>query len=289
MKTLLALIAFANLSQPVTTRSFGTAVKVCDLATTAINESSGLAPSFLQSGKYYTHNDSGDTARFFKFDLTGVVLAAYSLQGVTATDWEDMDSATFGGNSYVYLGDIGDNNSNRNSIKIYKVQEPTTGGATLSNFETYTVTYPDGPKNCETLMVHPKTGDIWLVTKTDGPSIIYKLPKPSASGTFVLKRMGSFTFGSIVPTSARTTGGSIAPDGRHVVIRTYFGAFEFLADPKNFDRWMERAKPMRVTTRAEGQGEAICYSTDGRALLTSSEGNPCPITKIPITLETTRR
>lgn len=261
-------------------RTFGDPVSLCKLTPSFIGESSGVAPSRITRGIYYTHNDSGDTARFFKFNLSGQVLSAHGLTGAGAVDWEDMASARFQGRSYLYFGDVGDNLRVRSTIKVYRCEEPT-GTGNVTQFDTYTLKYPDGPRNCETLMVHPRTGEIWIVSKVDsGASSVYRLPAPSGSGTYDLIKVGQVTVGSAIPGSQMTTGGDISADGKYVVVRTYTAAFEFEA-PKSFTGWIHSA-PKRVTLAIETQGEAACYSPDGKTLVTTSEGSPCPVNGVPI-------
>lgn len=257
---------------------WGDPASFCVLKDKEIDESSGIAVSRRSSGVFYTHNDSGDTARFFRFDRHGTVTGVFNLKGVTATDWEDMDTAKVDGKPWVYLGDIGDNKSKRMEIYIYKVLEPTGPGRDLSTFETYTLTYPDGAHNCETLMVYPKTGDIYLVTK-GAKSTVYKLPKPSGSGHFVLQKLGDLNFKMDGLGGTLTTGGDFDPKGNRAIVRTYAGAMEFMV-PAKVDDWFKGPKVL-VTLAAEMQGEGICYTGDGRGLLTTSEGSPCPVSIVP--------
>ncbi|MBS1706032.1 MAG: hypothetical protein JST40_09170 [Armatimonadetes bacterium] len=277
----LSLLTVFVVSAPVAQQShskWNKTQKVCELDNKQINESSGIARSYLAPGQYYTHNDSGDTARFFRFDLKGHVSGEWNLSGVKATDWEDIASAKIKGKSYLYIGDIGDNKEIRPEIQIYKVPEPTQPSGKIVNFETYQVAYPDGAHNAETLLVDQKTGDVWIVTKTDkGPSSVYKLTAPAKSGKYTLKKMGTVEVGSIVPGSKLLTGGDVSPNNGFVVLRTYLAAFEFTVT-KNFDTWFT-AKPTRLELGVEGQGEAICYSTDGNSILTTSEGTPCPVSR----------
>lgn len=263
------------------TRTFGPAKPFVTLDSKEISESSGIAASYLTPGDYFTHNDSGDTARFFKFDPSGKVVATYSLAGVEATDWEDIASAKVGEQPYLYIADIGDNQSKRERVEVYRLKEPTGGSRDPSDFDTYEITYPDGPHNAETLMVRPGSGDIYIVTKTDkGPSEVFKLAKPTKSGKYTPVKIGELSFGSAVPGSKLITAGDISPDSKHIVIRTYWAGYEFEA-PTKFDDWVNQ-KPIQFSTPSEMQGEAICYSLDGRQLLTSSEGTPCKISVIPI-------
>lgn len=241
-----------------------------------IDESSGVAPSHLRPGIFYTHNDSGDKPRFFSFDDKGHVTGSYSVPNAEATDWEDMASASIGGKSYLYFGDIGDNNEKRKSITVYRVPEPSPGAVPTAPDQVLVLNYPDGPHNAETLMVHPTAGDIYIVTKTSkGPSLVFKLPNPANSGRFDLAKIGEIQTGGPIDATKLTTGGDISPDGKHVVVRGYLGAWEFDA-PARFDDWV-KSKPRAIQTNVEPQGEAICYSTDGKSLITTSEGQPCQV------------
>ena len=50
---------------------------------------SGLAASHRHPGVLYTHNDSGDTPRFFAIDANANVLAEVRLDGANALDREE--------------------------------------------------------------------------------------------------------------------------------------------------------------------------------------------------------
>lgn len=262
-------------------RTFGEPKPVCALDSDAVTESSGLAPSHRFPGLWYTHNDSGDPARFFRFDAKGKVLATVRLAGAGAIDWEDMASAQIGGRNYLYFGDVGDNARRRPSIAVYRCEEPDADATEVTQFDRFELTYPDGPRNCETLMVHAQTGDLWLVEKVDsGPSNVYRLPAPKTSGAYKLQAMGRIQVGTAVPGSQMTTGGDISADGRFIAVRTYTAAHEFAA-PARFEDWPRQA-PLRVGLAVERQGEAIAYAPSGRELMTTSEGRPCPISSVAI-------
>lgn len=251
------------------------------LADTRITESSGLAPSRVHPGVYYTHNDSGDSARVFAFDKTGKNLATINVDGTTAKDCEDMASATVGGKATLYLGDIGDNAAARPSILIYRFTEPKKlGGELHARPEILELTYPDGAHNCETLLVHPTTGAITLVTKTSkGTSGIYTLDGSAGAGKHTLKKLGTVEVSSLIKEGKLFTGGAWSPDARHVVLRTYLQAYEY--DASAGGEWWKSA-PTSISTGLELQGEAITYSLDDTQLLTSSEGKPCVVNQIAI-------
>lgn len=92
---------------------------MCHLQDPRITESSGVAAG---PGVLWTHNDSGDSARFFALDRRCRTLATYSVVGARATDWEDMAR----GAGALWFGDIGDNASTRSGVVVYRVPEPRT-------------------------------------------------------------------------------------------------------------------------------------------------------------------
>lgn len=254
-------------------REFETASLWCSVTATAIDESSGLAQSKAHPNEIYTHNDSGDTARFFRINSQGSITGTFLLNNVTARDWEAMAIR----DDQIYLGDIGDNPRNRANIQVHQCKEPTS--TPVTQFKTYTLTYPDGPRDAECLMVHPKTGDIWIVSKvSSGPSSVYRLPAPSASGSYTLIKVGTVPVGDPGAFGNMVTDGAISPDGQYVVLRTYTAAFEFKVKG-SFENWILQT-PKRIATPALPQSEGICYGQDGKSLYISSEGNPCPIYKM---------
>jgi hypothetical protein len=66
---------------------------------------------------------------------------------------------------YLYIGDIGDNQAKCADITVYRVAEPKVGAAaafgTMSTGAAQAIglTYPDGPRDAETLLVDPLTRD----------------------------------------------------------------------------------------------------------------------------------
>jgi len=270
---ILAAVLLAQTAIPY--REFEPATLFCSVSASTIDESSGLAQSKAHPTEIYTHNDSGDTARFFRVNSQGSITGTFLLNNVSARDWEGM--AIRG--DQIYLGDIGDNPKNRANIQVHQCTEPTS--TPISQFKTYTLNYPDGPRDAECLMVHPKTGDLWIVSKvSSGPSSVYRLPAPSASGSYTLIKMGTVPVGDPGAFGNMVTDGAISPDGKYVVLRTYTAAFEFKVKD-SFEKWFEQT-PTRVSTPTLPQSEGICYGQDGRSLYISSEGNPCPVYRMRV-------
>ncbi len=249
---------------------------LCTLANAKVDESSGVAVSRRSAGVYWTHNDSGDGPNFYAFDRNGRDLGTFTLSRAQAIDWEDMASARIGGRPYLYFGDIGDNAERRKSVIVYRVPEPraVSGRHNIDEFRAFTLRYPDGAHDCETLMVTPK-GDIHLVTKSEyETSGIYRAGRLEKSGTYRLVKIGDLKLEAGNVYSRMVTGGDINAAGNRIVIRTYFTALAFRTN--NLDRWF-KSKPVEVEIPFERQGEAICFDGNAARLITTSERNPCRV------------
>ena len=260
-------------------RTFGEPTLAVQLNDPAINESSGIARSNAFPGWYYTHNDSGDSARFWKFDLTGKVEGPFTIPGAKAIDWEDMSSATVEGKNYLYFGDIGDNALKRKSVQVYRVEEPTGKAGPIAKCDTFELEYPDGPHNAEALLVE-SSERITIVAKTARtPAKIFCIESPKSEGSNTLKVVGTISVGGTLEPTKLITGGDVSADGKHLVLRTYLAAYEFsIANPLGW--W--KATPKTIKTANEAQGEAIAYSLDGKELLTTSEYAPCLVSRITL-------
>lgn len=267
---------------------------VCRFADPRINESSGIASASRSDGYFFTHNDSGDRPRFFAVSRKGVTLAAFTLTGARAIDWEDMARGPDqSGRSCLFLGDIGDNEGNRPNVTIYRVSEPAVDpgrpGATrdAGSVARFELQYPDGAHNAETLLIHPRTGQLFIVTKgSREPSGVYAAPlRLRQDGMNPLSRVAEIRFSDFRVTSGAgrdpigavlATGGAISPDGRRVIVRTYPVAYEWAVPGGDIARAFA-SKPARVPMPDAPGGEAVTYRRDGRAILVSTEGEKAPV------------
>lgn len=273
-------------------QSYGPPVKIANLKNPAINESSGLAASRLTPNVYWTHNDSGDGPFVYAFDSTGESRGVFRVAGAHARDWEDMGTGPGPerGKSYLYLGDIGDNEEKREEIVVYRVAEPALTAAdktstkakpgTTKPAEAIRLRYPDGKHDAETLLVHPTTGNLYIVTKIMlRNATVYEAAAPLTSGQVItMKRIGEIRIPSLL---GALTGGSISPDGRRVAFCDYLQGYEaeLPAASKDFnDIWKQKFTGFSLGQRE--QGEAIAYRADGKALLATSEGKSSPLLQV---------
>jgi hypothetical protein len=269
-------------------------VQIATLENQLINESSGIAASRRNKDIFWTHNDSGDDAFLYAIDRQGKHRGVWRVKGAQAQDWEDIavckDAKS--GRSYLYVGDIGNNSKKREFLTVYRILEPVItakDSATTKEKPAETVAaeaiklkYPEGNFDAEALMVHPQTGDLYIVTKVMGAAAkVFKLKAP-----FMQQKEARLIFVAEVKAPNRfigfLTGGDISPDGHRVALCDYLSAFEItLPDKKGlaFDEiWKQPVQVINIGTRK--QGEAICYRADGMALLATSEVLPCPLIEV---------
>jgi hypothetical protein len=157
------------------------------VASDEIRESSGLAASRCQPGVFWTHNDSGDGPFIFAFGQAGEALGTWRVTGADNKDWEDIDAVKdASGTCYLYIGEIGNNEGKREHTIVYRIKEPAAGQKTSASTrkdplatepaEAIKFEYPDMRHDAETLLVHPASGDIYVLSKrVSGASAVYKL------------------------------------------------------------------------------------------------------------------
>ena len=263
------------------------------IADPAVRESSGLAASRRNPGLLWTHNDSDDGPLLYCLDLQGRSCGTWRVTGAEAWDWEGMAAGPGprAGEPYLYVGDIGDNLDQRTEIVVYRVPEPAAGGngpvpttaspAATASAEALRLRYPDGPRNAEALLVHPTTGDVYVVSKEAASAGVYKATAPlDASRPATMARVGTVRLGTGTRGNEQVTGGDISPDGRRVALSTYASGYELeVTADMGFDEiWSRPVVPVVLGPRL--QGEAVAYRLDGRALLTTSEIAPSPLQQV---------
>jgi hypothetical protein len=162
----------------------------------------------------------------------------------------------------------------RAEYAIYRVAEPdmlpTDGSAMPVAYERFPFVYPDGAHNSESLLVHPETGRIFVVTKVSGvQGTVYELPLP-------LKPDEMATMVKVMPVSLPAlagliTGGSFHPCSNRLLLRTYFGLYELSNLVDSRPEELFAAPPVQVPAATEPKGEAVTYAVNGRVYFTASE------------------
>jgi hypothetical protein len=235
-----------------------------------MDEVSGIAASQKYPDHLWCHNDSGDKARLFLINLKGDLVHTLYLDNVVNRDWEDIalfnDSAT--GKSMIYIADIGDNSAKYDYGLIYVLEEPTLNllekESKVTISKKLTFTYPEGPRDAETLMVDPANGDIHIISKRENNVGLYKIPYPYPTEKVAVEKTTDLPYTYIV-------AGDIASDRSAIVIKDYNNIYHFKLkkDQKIGDALLE--KPYLPPYTKEPQGESIAWSTDAKSFFTLSE------------------
>ncbi|MEU3254993.1 WD40 repeat domain-containing protein [Streptomyces sp. NPDC006997] len=225
-----------------------------------ITESSGLAASHQHPGVYWTHNDSDDGAYLYAVDgSTGETVATLTLTGIGEP--RDVEAISIGPDDQIFVGDIGDNlGGTWDYVWIYQLPEPKELKDQTVKATQYVVTYSDGARDAESLVVHPKTGRVYIVDKNTEGGRLYEGPAElSSSGTNVFKPVAGLP-------DLEATDAALSPDGDTLVVRSYFGSVAY--------EWNggKPKKTGRVGVPFLGQGESVTFTADGEKLMYGAEG-----------------
>jgi hypothetical protein len=171
----------------------------------SLEEVSGGVPARDFPGSFWALEDGGNPAALYLVDFaTGGIRAALNLPGATNTDWEDLASD----GTFLYLADIGDNQAERGSVRIYRIPEPTsaqlsfTPGDTLnwtpSELQMRRFVYPDGPRDAESLVAVPFSDDVLVITLN--PFVREEAPKSPGE---IMDRLNEITFNAALSAELR--------------------------------------------------------------------------------------
>jgi len=268
------------------------------LASDMLNEASGMQASYSRNGDFFIHNDEGKYA----IDESGADVGFVTIIPAKNKDWEDITSVPVDSGRWIVAGDIGDNRSKRKSIKLYFAEEPAPGkndryAGRLDLKHRLNLTYPDGPRDCESMSYDPVGKQILLLSKRDKPPRLYAVDLETAltQQDAELKFLG--TTSSLRPPTPRDqlhwggrtdwisqpTGFDISADGTEAVVITYRSLYRYRRQ-ENED-WLSamQRKPEELVGPPAVQNEAIAYTTDGKAIYVTTEKRPSPVFRIEFT------
>lgn len=254
------------------------------VADARLKEISGAVAGHRNQDILWVHNDSGDKAQIYALAMDGSLRATYGLPGVQARDWEDIAIGPGADPNQIclYIADIGDNQARRSFTTVYRVPEPRVPSKpsdkvqNTSPCQALRLVYPDGPRDAETLLIDPVTGDLFVVSKRDLFARVYRAAAPLDP-----VKTTTLTLVTLLPWGF-ATGGDISADGQQIIIRSLSYAMRW-SRPANGPLWQDLRRPgQQIQLLPERQGEAICFSPDQRALLTISEGLTPAIHRYPL-------
>jgi glycine cleavage system H lipoate-binding protein len=242
---------------------------VCPLPTET-KESSGLV--IESPNRFWTHNDSGDKARLYQFDSTGILRRTIVVKKADNVDWEDITLDAQRRN--FYIGDFGNNAQNRTDLAIYKIPIPLSP---TTFFQTDTVTaekiafsYPDQLKfppvdslkyfdaeafiaTADSIYIFTKDFD---VTPYKGKTRIYRVP--TQAGTYIAQLVhvhetdGSWKYNGAITSATQSTDGK-------TLLMSYQKLWAFTNYP-NHQFWLGNKKELTFGLTQFAQREAVAIA-----------------------------
>ena len=272
------------------------------LADKNLTETSGMVLSLRDKNLLWLINDSGNPPLIHAVGLDGSNRGQVHLLNAKNRDWEDLAAFQYDDESYLLIGDCGDNKRIQKTSFLYAVKEPQVGttkfpdGFSVPWKWRIEFTYIDGPRDCEGVAVDMSSQQILLLTKRTVPPVIYTLPLVPPNTKTILSAQPVATLNGIpVPSPeelredplygrfrSQPTAMDISPDGKTIAILTY-------RQPYLFDRYRNESwaivfnrPPKALSMPRMRQAEAICFSSDGTSLFVTSEKRPAPLYRLDI-------
>ena len=273
-----------------------------NLSDSSIREASGIAASRRRADILWVINDSGNEPLIYAVGLDGSDRGHVPIRNARNQDWEDLAAFVYNRTAFLLIADCGDNENRRKSCFLYIIEEPRVGPAGIVEKTPQEwswrieYVYADGPRDCEGVAVDMHRREILLLTKRTDPPVLYSLPLTfTQSDTVQTARPVTKVGGIPKPTTedlredplygrfrSQPTAMDLSPDGALIAILTYKQVFLF--DRRSNESWPQvfgRAPVPLVIPRMR-QAEALCFGTDGRSLLMTSEKLPAPLYRLDI-------
>jgi hypothetical protein len=169
-----------------------TASEITNIQTPDLDENSGL---IFYNNNIITFNDSGGEANLYEINAsTGNITRTVTITNATNVDWEDITQDA----SYIYIGDIGNNNGNRTDLKIYKIAKTDYNGSDdIAVAEIISYSYADqldfnsNPNNtnwdAEGLISYGEQLLIFSKNWVDNRVNVYSIPKTNGTYSALLE------------------------------------------------------------------------------------------------------
>jgi hypothetical protein len=241
---------------PVTAGAAGTVAFT--IKDSRVAENSGMARD-TKNKVYWAVNDSGSLGVVYGIDSSGKVKGTLRYNAFP-TDAE----AVAWNKDRLYVGDIGDNDAKRKSVRVYWFDDPRPDDKTRT-YHAWDFRYPDGAHDAETLLVTPQ-GRLYIATKAVKGGLYEAPAKPSTDGVNTLKR--------VADAPSTVTDGVVLPGGKQLALLTY--AKVLVVDAKSAK---EQAS---ADVTGVAQAEALTLGLNGTSLLVGGEGKRSKVYSMPV-------
>lgn len=233
-----------------------------------ITEASGITYSNSMKGKFWVNEDSGNPPYLYLLGSDGAITDSLFVDGAANRDWEEVVLAQGpdANKSYLYVGDIGDNEAKYPGYTIYRFEEPGAGVKVVAQFDQIRFTYEDGGRDAEAFIVEQGTKDIYIISKREAKSRVYKLAYPqSVSANNIAEFVLELPYNNVVSAAASS-------DDMEVIIKTYTHVYHYQKQKgDSILAMLQAAAPTMLGYQLEPQGEALTFAHDGTGFYTLSE------------------
>lgn len=253
-----------------------------------LHESSGLC---YTDGNLWTFGDSGNPNAIYKIDTaTGAILQIVTIQNFPNNDWEDITAD----DSYVYVGDFGNNDGIRKDLKVLRVKkiDISSNESQLNvNADAINFSFADqltftanGNTNFDCEAMASIDSSLYLFTKDGGDlqTRSYRLPKDT--GTYSLTPIDTFN------TSGKVTSAAYNPVTKELALGGYLNnkIFPFIWFFKNYsgDHFFNGAKIREAlnSNNTPFQTEGLDYVAPNKMFLSCESTPQIPASLYGITL-----
>jgi len=235
-----------------------------------VDEASGMADSKTNPGSVWIQEDGGNPTQLSLMSYTGELKKKVILKGIRNRDWEELALAKGPDPSldYIYLADIGNNNLSVQHFVIYRFPEPKSTDEEVTKIEKIAFTYPDKTHDAEAMFVDNVSKDIFIFSKEDSCSAVYRIPYPQSTTSFnKAEFIGRLPYGNVV-------GAALSPGNTEVLIKTYSNIYYWKLATSSVISEVMSSNPVNVSYVKEPQGEAIAFRNDNSGFFTISERPP---------------
>jgi len=275
MKKLLPLLLFFFACQksktqtetPVVDPPFEQTPTAFQLKGGRITEASGITDSKSVPGHIWVQQDSGNPPMIYLVKHDGTIMDSVLLAGASNRDWEDMTAGPgpSEGKQYLYIGDIGDNNAAHPNCTIYRFEEPAAGVKSLNDYDRINYTYVDGARDAEAFVVDNNTKDIYIISKREQKSRLYRLAYPqSTTAMNQAEYIAELNYNQVV-------SAALGSGGTEMIVKTYTQLFHYKRKSTETITKMLESVPDTLGYQLEPQGEAITLTLNNSGFFTLSE------------------
>lgn len=249
------------------TPSFAKAPILYSVPTGVIDEASGLADSYSNPGYLWVNQDSRQPTELYLVSHQGKLGKKIFIDNITNRDWEEIavSNGPDAGKKYIYLGETGDNVHTYSSYAIYRFPEPVAGTDTVRQYDKLQFRYADGPHDCEAFFVEPASKDIYLITKRDVPSKVYRLAYPqSTSAMNVAEHVADLPYNGVV-------AAAYSESKKEFLLKTYGNIYYYKHTAGQSIAEVMKKPYVLLSYQVEPQGEAVAFANDNAGFFTLSE------------------